>query len=262
MVAAYLSYHLHIQIQLIVYCTADHMLGLIEDQVRSSMKAVEDAADRLGVLKPNSYGRQLWEKVKITILDYLASRGELHNSSDIDEEIQTVAGAIMFDLRGCVSNTVYPVLPYLQNLQSLIVNTTGWEMMDAENSAIFLRNSLEVSRDLFSGQYVESMERLGALVAEATSRSLSPEEIERVHVTAVWQSEHFLSDLKINQASDDQRELQAAQTQEVVSSSETISPPEQNLSDEREQSVKEVLVCHRQLQFLASDSEIAVRRMC
>jgi hypothetical protein len=206
------------------------------------MECVEDAAGRLGILKPSSHNRQLWEKVKITILGYLASRGELHSSRDVDEEIQTVAGAIMFEIRalGHVSNVVYPILPFLQNLQALIANSSDWEMLDAEDSATFLRNSLEIPHDLFSDQFVESLEKLGALVAEATSRSLSPEEIERVHVTAIWQAEYFLSDLKINQVL--VSEQRAPQMQE---SSERAPPPEQTSPDEREQSVQEVLVCHR-----------------
>lgn len=180
--------------RLVVTCLP--IVGLIENDMKFSVEAVETTATRLHAMEEGCPARVLWDVATCKTFEYVTSRSAQHNRHEVDTDIATAALAIKKLFKRRVSFQFYPLFNHLQHTQALIARTIECKMLRSEEVVTYLTNSVEISSDLFTEEYGHSMDTIRALMGEALTKELSPKEVEQVHTVAIWQSENFYSHLK------------------------------------------------------------------
>lgn len=196
MAVAYVAYHLHLRIQLLFRATEDHLLPSIESHLVKSMEAVEKVTCRLGILEQSGTVRATWDCTKSKILQYVRTPSGEQARQDIYLDIRLLCRMMKAKLKAITSRACYSLIPHLQNMQALLLVTNEERMMSQDHMRMYICNCVEVPHDLFSDEYVQSLEELLSLMQKGLGQTLSVADIQRSHKLATWQSENVFSQLR------------------------------------------------------------------
>eukprot|EP00118_Oscarella_pearsei_P012678 m.95370 g.95370 ORF g.95370 m.95370 type:complete len:903 (+) comp36848_c0_seq1:86-2794(+) len=188
LLVAHLFYHIYIRVQLLTAWTSDHVHQSITDEVTSSFAAIDESAARLQILDPESSIGIKWETAKVMVQVFLNDHGDA-----IDGDYTAVANSIELEVKQRVRHEgLLAIIPYLQNMHAVAGNTALGNMIWENAVSTYLRNSDAFPCGCMSNQYAETMVTVEQLMRESQKRALTADEMERLHVTVVWQTENFM----------------------------------------------------------------------
>eukprot|EP00118_Oscarella_pearsei_P012131 m.86539 g.86539 ORF g.86539 m.86539 type:complete len:915 (+) comp36506_c0_seq2:132-2876(+) len=191
LLVARIFYHMYIGIQLPTSSTVPHLRPLLIDSIEASFTAIEEAAKRLPVhvLDPASTVGVQWETARVMVRVFLDSDDDDRINADYTAVANVVKAEIELRLPdkglACIGH-------YLQNMQAVVEITWLGKKVMPPNVVKYLCNSEALPRGCVSSEYGESMANAEQLMKEAQKRTLSSNEIERFHLTVVWQTENFM----------------------------------------------------------------------
>ena len=161
----------------------------------ASFAAVEALATKMNVLKSGTRLRGFWGTIRQQTLKYLRTgdrHGERSELSDFFEEI--------FDMfiQEMPNTPAIRLLSFFQNLFALIGYTSHGSMFEPEQCESYLHNGdgRKVPYDAFSVEFMDVHERVLGLVDEACKRSLTENELNRLHELCIWQVDNALSEFR------------------------------------------------------------------
>ena len=161
----------------------------------ASFAAVEALATKMNVLKSGTRLRGFWGTIRQQTLKYLRTgdrHGERSELSDFFEEIMD-----MF-IQEMPNTPAIRLLSFFQNLFALIGYTSHGSMFEPEQCESYLHNGdgRKVPYDAFSVEFMDVHERVLGLVDEACKRSLTENELNRLHELCIWQVDNALSEFR------------------------------------------------------------------
>lgn len=207
-------YHMYVRIQLLTVWTFREVLPTIVQDIQKSIEAVEAAATRISILKPGSDLRRRWDSVKLMILDCACRDGG--DVIHADHEYASAANAILAEIGHKTSRRVFGIVMYLQNMQALAGGTSVGIMVPSDAVHKYLATVSNLDRPFMSEDYLSSMDSIGQLMQDALSRQLSVAEIEKIHMTFVWQTENVLTHLNADQLTESESNPLSASVQSTV----------------------------------------------
>ena len=192
----YLSYHLYIRLQLIIHCTQPLLLRLIEPKVTQSIAAIEEASARLNVVQPGGGIKEIWDVTTRTVSSYIASEGKYADNSLANSAICEAVELIDEELEVRYPSEASPMVSYIQNIQALIKYGIDGSQLESDHVIIYLNNERKLPRRCFSEVYLASVDHLHPLIELVHQRQLTVDELQKIHLTLVWQTENILTHFK------------------------------------------------------------------
>lgn len=179
-----------------IFTTDSYHFEDIRSDVDASLRAIELTSPRLvdDVMKPDSATRRNFEVVAEKVRSYVTSNGGVGYGR---EEIDVVIGSIADSLRRhviMISEESHCFWSYLQNMQAVVSITSDGRMLSGSDAWTYLGTSSELDRTAFGARFVESLDRLGALVEKSIDQSLNDVDIDAAHKSAVWLMENIVSE--------------------------------------------------------------------
>jgi hypothetical protein len=195
-IITYLAYHLYIRLQLVVHCTEPFLRRTIEPQVTQSIAAVEEATTRLNVVQPGGGIKEVWDVAARTVSSYVTSGQENADNSLANSAICEAVELIDEELEIRYPSEVSPMVSYMQNIQALIKYGIDGSQIESSHVIIYLNNERRLPRGCFSEAYLASVDRLRPLMELVHLRQLTVDELQKIYLTFVWQTENVLTHFK------------------------------------------------------------------
>lgn len=191
----HLGYHFHIRFQMLCFATPRSALHVIEDAMLHSASAVDSIASRLDIMTPGSPARVAWDGSKATALAYVRGRGSQGDAArhEIDRSLNGVSHQFRIELTFRVSTSIVHLVSYHQNVQAVVGNTMRGGMLSREGIGIFLSTVMDLRRECFSNEYMQTFDAVHHLMMLAVERQLTEMEVEKIHVTSLWQADNMVT---------------------------------------------------------------------
>ena len=191
---AYLVYHFRLRCCLLCEETPLHVLGDVFPEICVSLGAVESISDRLRVMTPGGQTRACWETVTEMIVNF-ATKERRHTSGrrEVSYCLDEMAQRLEMDLSLVVPLELMSVFSYASNLQSVISFCRNKRAIQKRTAQVYTSSVTRLTRGVFSNEYCHISDQIMELMKLVNRRQLRLEEVEKLYVLLVWQSENFLS---------------------------------------------------------------------
>jgi hypothetical protein len=180
---------------MLCFTTDSTVLHVIEKSMQESAAAVDQIASLLNIMTPGSPARVAWDCSKASAMDYVRSRGSQGDQvrHEVDRALNDASHHIRIELTFRVSSSIVHLISYLQNVQAVVGNTLCGGMLSRESLGIYLNTAMELARGCFSEEYMQGYDAVQQLMMVAVERPLTDVEVDKVHMTCLWQADNMVS---------------------------------------------------------------------
>lgn len=189
---AHLAYFFELRCHLLSVHSVTHLTSTMEGDVRMAITAVEEVADKLGVMMQGGETRRFWNTTKQNLVKYVMSP-EQEQRRPLHDEICAVGHKLSVELVEYYPLHLACLISYLNMVQAATGIAATGELLTLSGTEAYLQASRPLLRSGFTSEYIRVHDQLCEIMRQAQTRPCSETEIFKVFSLSSWQSDNFLS---------------------------------------------------------------------